>query len=155
MRRIKIKSKYNNDESFDYRSVPKHFLSVTDGSLEQLRKYCLRTSEFENNGDWEPSALESMLRGVLGRFDQAHARLEGDYSSRKSNLQNAYISGVAEVEEMLLTLESDIAEHNILFSDYAEAYEKFTGKKIGVNLKYDDSKLTEMKNRFDKLSKEF
>ena len=153
MRQFKIKSKYK-DQEFDYLDTPKHFSSITNKSIEKLRLYCLRANEIENKDRWVPSALEAMLVSVLGRFDQAHAVLEGDYSSRKSNLSNAYVSGLADVEEQLINIENDIMSHNLLFEEYKDAYENFTGRKIADDLKMKDSEVKKLREKYEKLSKE-
>ncbi len=154
MRQVRLRSKYKDNENFDYMNVPKHFASITNRSIERLRRYCVRVNEIENKDRWVPSALESMLISVLGRFDQAHARLEGDYSSRKSNLNNAYVSGVADVEEQLIRLENSIMEHNLLFEEYKQAYENFTGKSMGADLKFDEAETKRLREKFEHLSKE-
>lgn len=154
MRQIKLKSKYKEDENFDYMSAPKHFESVTNRSIERLRHYCVRMNEEENRGKWVPSALESMLVSVLGRFGIAHAKLEGDFSSRRSNLINEYVAGVADVEERLINLENSILEHNLLFEQYREAYERFTEKTMKGDLRYSEDESKKLRAKFEKISKE-
>ena len=151
MRAFKIKSKFKDNESFDYRNVPKQFMSVTNKNLEELRNYCLRTNEVQNRNNWEPGALGAMLRGVIGRFNEAQAQLIADYSSRRANLDSAYLAGKAALDEELINFEANAAEHNNLFAQYAEAYEKFMGKPIDSDLSIKKATLAKMRNDYDRL----
>lgn len=141
MREVKIKSKYDENEEFDYRETPKIFRSVTNRTIQKLRSYCLKMNKKESKGEWKEGALKAMLESVAGRFEPAHQRLVGDYSSRLSNLENAYVSGIADLNAQIIEFESQVNNHAILFEEYAGLYYDFTGERLPANLSFEKSKL--------------
>lgn len=151
MREVKIKSKYDEEEAFDYRETPKIFRSVTNKTIQRLRAYCLKMNKKESRGEWKSGTLRAMLESVAGRFEPAHQRLVGDYASRLSNLENAYVAGIADLNAQIIEFESQINDHTILYEEYARRYESFSGEKLPSNLAFDMKKLDAIKRDCDVL----
>lgn len=151
MREVKIKSKYDEDESFDYKETPKIFKSVTNRTIQRLRNFCLKRNKIESKDEWKAGTLKAMLESVAGRFEPAHQRLVGDYSSRLSNLENAYVSGVADLNAQIIEFESQINEHTILFEEYSRLYKKIIKEDLPADLIFDAKKLEAIKADCSKL----
>ena len=145
MGQVKIKSKYDEDEEFDYRDTPKIFRSVTNKTIQKLRAYCLKMNRKESKGEWKSGTLKAMLESVAGRFEPAHQRLVGDYSSRLSNLENAYVAGIADLNAQIIEFESQVNEHTILYEEYSRLYRDFAGEELPANLSFDEEKLKSIK----------
>ena len=154
MQQVRIKSKYKKNESFEFNDSPKLFESVTNGTIQRMRKYCIWENDHNNGGKYPPNALNSMLQGVLGKFDLLYARLEGDYSSRRSKLDEAYSSGLADVDQSIIAFKAAVVEHDLAFRQYKKAYEKCTGETFDADLCFDKKTLEEIELRFSKLDKE-
>ena len=154
MRQVRIKSKYSPNEEFDYDESPKLFSSVTNKTIQRMRKYCLWESERTNGGKYPVNALNSMLQSVVGRFDLIYTRLEGDYSSRRSKLDEAYSRGLGDIDQQIIEFKSSIMEHDLAFAEYQKAYQECTGEPLDADLRFDKETLKEIENRFEKLDRE-
>ena len=151
MREVKIRSKYNENEEFDYRDTPKIFRSVTNKTIQRLRAYCLKMNRKESKDEWKPGTLKAMLESVAGRFEPAHQRLVGDYSSRLSNLENAYVEGIADLNAQIIEFENQVSEHSILFEEYQALYKDYSGESLPSNLAFKEKDLEQIKNDCSRL----
>ena len=151
MREVKIKSKYDEDEEFDYRETPKIFRSVTNKTIQRLRSYCLRKNKKESKGEWKAGTLKAMLESVAGRFEPAHQRLVGDYASRLSNLENAYVTGVADLSAQIIEFEFQVSDHEILYEEYSRLYKSFSGEDLPANLSFKSKDLEMIKKSCETL----
>ena len=145
-----IKSNFDPNEEFDYYEVPQHFKSVTGSCIRNIKTRCARHVYALHNGDYPSSALEASLKGVDGSFDPAFAQLDGDYSTRKANLEAAYNDGLAGMHGELLEFEKEIDAHDRLFAEYAQAVEQVTGRRP-VDLSYSNDKLNQFRKQYKKL----
>ena len=148
----RIVSKFKRSEKFDYTSVPKHFRSVTDGSIHRVKKYCNKTTvaKYAREG-YPPATLEVALEGISDEFYPLYNQLEGDYNTRRSNLEVAYNDGVAAVNLL-------VANFTGLFATYKDAYRAFneasieaTGQKISEDLRFDEEKLAHIEKEINKM----
>lgn len=155
MFRVKIKSHIKENEEFDFRSTPKQFASVTEKSIRELHDNSLLDIRRRYKNKWTPNALKSMLQSVAGQFNIAHARLEADYTTRLSSLENAYSAGLADINAQIINFGAEVEEHNRLFDEYAAAYEKIMGEKPNSALRYPQSKLDKIEKDYKKLQEEF
>ena len=122
-------SAFNEREEFSFDNTPKHFNSVTERFIRRTRRRCLAAITRKYGKDNYPASAEkAMLQSIYGEFDSAYRILEGDYSSRYTNLKSAYNDGVADISLRLMNLEQSIAEHNIAFSKYAKAMKKVSSE---------------------------
>ena len=94
-----------------------------------------------------------MLQSIYGEFDSAYRILEGDYSSRYTNLKTAYNNGVADVSFRLMNLEESIATHNIAFSEFKKAMSKISSEEY-PDLSYKKEELEGLKKAVAELKKE-
>ena len=151
MREVKIRSKYKENEEFDYRETPKIFRSVTNKTIQKLRTYCLMINRIESRDEWKPGTLKAMLESVAGRFEPAHQRLVGDYSSRLSNLENAFVEGIADLNAQIIEFENQVNEHNILFEEYSKLYEDYANESLPADLAFKDKDLDTLKKNCEQL----
>lgn len=154
MRQIRIKSKYKANEEFDYDETPSQFSSITNRTIQNMRRYCLWESKNNSDGKYPVNALNSMLQSVVGRFDLLYSKLEGDYSSRRSKLDDAYSRGLADIDEQIIKFKATVAEHDAAFNEYRIAYEKCVGESLDADLSFDKKALSDIQARFDRLDKE-
>lgn len=154
MRQVRIKSKYNPNEQFEFDESPKLFSSVTNKTIQRMRKYCIWESEQTNGGKYPVNALDDMMRSVVGRFDLLYSRLEGDYSSRRSKLDEAYSRGLGDIDKMIIEFKKTIVDHDMAFKQYKKAYFECTGEELDTDLSFDKKTLSDIEARFEKLDKE-
>ena len=147
-----IRSNFNRNETFTISNVPKHFESVTDESIRDLKARIMTKIEKEMSLD--PGALQMGLKSADGRFEEAYSVLEGDYGTRFSNLSSAYTKGISELRNNIKNFERQVAEHNIIFDRYSEANERINGKKLPENLRFSDEEIARLKNALNELEKE-
>ena len=147
-----IRSSFNRNEQFTISNVPKHFESVTDESIRELKNRIIAKVEHETSLD--PGALQTSLKSVDGRFEEAYSILEGDYGTRLSNLNSAYTKGLAKLRENIRNFELQVADHNTAFDHYLEANEKLNGKKLPATLRYSDEDLQKLKQALRELEQE-
>ncbi|MBO7720518.1 hypothetical protein J6S35_02700 [Candidatus Saccharibacteria bacterium] len=147
-------SAFNEKEDFSYDSTPKHFNSVTERYIRKIRKKCLSAISRKYAKDNYPASAEkAMLQSIYGEFDSAYRILEGDYSSRYTNLKTAYNNGVADVSFRLMNLEESIATHNIAFSEFKKAMSKISSEEY-PDLSYKKEELERLKKAVAELKKE-
>lgn len=152
MKQPKVKSKFKENENFDFRNTPKKFESISDKSMRELKAYCLGSATKNVKGEFTPNALQAILQSIVGQFNFAQARLEGDYSARKNNLENAYVTGMADVESQIFDFEKLAEEHNEAFEEYARAYSAIYGDRPSDNLIVKQSKIDDIKKAYERLS---
>ena len=151
MKQPRVKSKFKENENFDFRNTPKKFESVSDKSMRELKSYSLNSASKNVNGNFTPNSLQATLQAIVGQFNFALARLEGDYSARKNNLENAYVTGLAEVEAQIFDFEKLAEDHNEAFEEYARAYAAIYGDRPSENLLIKQAKIEEIKKAYEKL----
>lgn len=153
MRQPKIRSRFNERENFDFRNTPKKFESVTEGNIRELKVHCFNYANNTLKGNFAPGALKATLESIVGSFNFALARLEGDYSARKNNLETARVSGLADVQAQIFDFEKLAQEHDEAFDVYAEAYSRIYGQMPSGNLKVGQSKIDNIKKAYEALEK--
>ena len=150
-RQPKIKSKYKINEEFDFRNTPKKFESVTENSIRDLKAYCFDRAKSTLEGDFAPGALKATLNAIVGSFNFALAQLEGDYSARRNMLENAKVSGLADVHAQVYDFERLVQDHNSAYDAYSAAYFKIYGEKPETNLKVSQSKVDAIVKAYESL----
>lgn len=148
-----IKSNFKRNEEFSIDAIPKHFESVTSGSIHSIKRYCAKVIGDKYHGKYPPSSLKSMLETIFGEFDSVYAVVEGDYQTRKNNLQQAEQEGLADIQANLINFKNQVDGHNELFERYQEISAKVTGHKVSEKLKYSDEKLKNLEDSIEKLKK--
>lgn len=149
----RIKSNFKRNEAFDIETIPKHFESVTNESIHSIKHYCAKVISNKYHGEYQPSSLKSMLETIFGEFDSVYAVVEGDYQTRKMNLQLAEQSGLGNIQADLISFKNQVDDHHQLFERYQEISLKVTGHKISEKLKYSDEKMKDLENSVEKLIK--
>lgn len=154
MLRNKSISSFNENEDFSYDNTPKHFNSVTERYIKKIRKKCLSAISRKYSADNYPASAEkAMLQSIYGEFDSAYRILEGDYSSRYTNLKSAYSTGVADVSFRLMNLEESVANHNIAFSEFKKAMKNISTEDY-PDLSYKKEDLEKLKEAVAELKTE-
>ena len=147
----KIKSKFKQNESFDYMSAPKKFESVTDSTLRRLHKFCIHENKKLYKGETKPGAVKAMIQAVAGKYNMAQSCLEGDYATRKGNLENEYIAGIADVNAKIISFQAQVADHRVKFDNYRKMNLIIYGEDLSSELDYKQSQVEEIKNAYNEL----
>lgn len=149
----KIKSRFKQKESFDFMNTPKKFESVTDSTLRRLNRYCLHENKklFLNNS--EAGSIKAMLQAVAGKYNMAHSCLEGDYATRKGNLENAYIAGLAEISANIISFQTQVSDYNAKLDNFRRISKKIYGSDLPDLKKYDQAQIDELKKACESLKK--
>lgn len=147
----KIKSKFKQNESFDYMHAPKKFESVTDSTLRRLNRYCIHENKKLYKDNTKPGAVKAMIQAVAGKYNMAHACLEGDYATRKGNLENEYITGIADVNAKIISFQAQIAEHKVKLDNYRKINYVIYGEDLPAELDYTQVQLNEIKSAYNAL----
>jgi hypothetical protein len=147
-----IRSSFNRNEKFTASNVPKHFESVTDESIRELKARIM--SRVEQEMSFDPAALEMALKSADGRFEEAYSVLEGDYGTRFSNLSSAYTDGVTTLRESIKNFQLQAAMHNTAYDKYSAANEKTNNKKLPEYLRYSEEEMSKLKQVLKELEKE-
>lgn len=149
LKNSEIESNYDRNEEFGLSNIPKHFDSVTNESLSKLRHSAI--DKVENDTNLKPSALQMALKSVDGQFEEAYSTLEGDYSSRKAKLQDAFIQGVSDLRKAFRNYELQVEEYNIAFQNYSNANKTINGEPLSNTLKFDHDEINRMKEAIKNL----
>lgn len=147
-------SDFDRDEKFDYESIPHHFESVSANGLKEISNECSATIRNKTNGEYKPATERALLQIISGKFDRAYQELEGDYTARKANLENAYSEGIERLDERIAKFKLLVNEHNQAYEQYSESLEQAIGKTPDKNLYFEKSELEAIENNFKKLGKE-
>ena len=140
-------SNFDRNEKFGLNNVPKHFDSVTDEEVDRLKKSVM--DEIEKTSHFKPGSLEDNLRSADGHFESAYNTLEGDYSTRLSNLDDVYTKSITKIRRACDTFELQVAEYNLLFEKFSKANMVINGEELPKKLMIDDSKFEEVKRIVD------
>ena len=147
-----VESNFDRNEKFDITNIPKSFESVTQTALKNLRKNAVERVEKLTNFD--PAALQVTLQSnVDAQFGAAYNTLEGDYGTRRANLEQAYRDGFTELDKFYKEFLLQVANHNIAFKNYSEANEVINGEPMPENLKISDEEMNELATAIKKLNR--
>ena len=147
-----IVSDFNYNEEFDYLNAPKHFKSITDRSIRDIRRRCVRTA-LQYDGQDSPAALKALLQAINGDFNMAYSQVDGDEDARRANLQAAYTKGLADLGAKILDFRKTVDDHDKLFKKYADAMEQATGDRPDDSLKYGLAEVKELEKEYNELKK--
>ena len=143
-------SKFNRNEVFGLKNIPKHFESVTDEEISRIKTSVIE--EVSEASHFKPGALQDVLKSVDGHFESAYSTLEGDYGTRRSNLNEVYRKSMTDLQRACDTFALQAAEYNILLEKYSEANEIINGKQLPKNLAITDGDIAEIRQLIEKLS---
>lgn len=147
----KVKSKYNSREVFSFDKVPGEFHSVTEDSIENIKKYCTKTIKETYNGDYTSRTLYAMVRTITGNFDLLTSKLKEDYSCRRSKLKKAQNSGIKQVNSLVLQFEKIVLDYEVALKLYNENVIEYGGFAIDENLHYSRERIEEFKKRLKEI----
>ena len=151
----RILSRFKRNESFDYTSVPKHFHSVTDGSIRRVKKYCNKTTAAKYaKAGYPENTLEVTLEGISDEFYPLYNILEGDYNTRKSNLEIAYNDGIAEINLLAADFTKLLTEYKSAYKEFNEASIIATGQEIDEQMAFDEEKFNHIEKEINKMMEE-
>lgn len=151
----KIVSKFKRNEVFDYTSVPKHFRSVTDGSIHRVKNYCnkVTTAKYAKEG-YPVGTLSVALNGISGEFYPLYVQLQGDYDTRRSNLEMAYGNGIASIDLLVSSFTGLLADYKAKFKAFNEASIEATGEGLDDSLIFDEDKFSHIEKEVKKMLEE-
>lgn len=146
-----LQSDFDEKEEFEFDNVPKQFRSVTEDSLKRTKRVCLKAVGRRYHGEYNPRALKAMLLSVDGAFEPAYEMLEGDYNAQRTNLTQAYQSGLADVEEQWQKFKNEAMKHNELFRLYQEEHREIFGRELSEELLFSNEQLKELEKQYAEL----
>ena len=146
-----IKSNFNRNEKFTCKNIPKHFDSITEQSIRNVKKYCAQVVRNKYNSEHTARTLRAMIETIDGNFDQLYAQLEGDYAARIGNLSECKLEQINKTKTNLTNFSLTIVNHNNAFENFKENVETFNGNKVDESLKYPNAKLEKFNSRLDKI----
>lgn len=147
-----LRSEFDQEEDFDIKNVPSHFGSVTNDSLQRLQDSAVDSVEVST--DFKPGALKMALKGVDGLFENAYVILEGDYNTRRNNLNIVYTSSISDLRKNFKTFELQVEEHNVAYDKYSEANAALNGSPLAKSLRFSEEELKKLKDAIDSLGKD-
>lgn len=148
----RIVSRFKRNETFDYTSVPKHFRSVTDGSIHRVKNYCNKTTAAKYaKAGYPPAAFEVTLQGISDEFYPLYNQLEGDYNTRRSNLEVAYSDGIAAINLLVAGFTGLLATYKNAYKVFNEASVNATGEELDESLIFDESKFSHIEKEVSKM----
>lgn len=146
-----IASNFNRKEKFDCNNIPKHFDSITETSIRNIKQHCSIVINKKYNGMHNARTLKAMLETIDGEFDQLYACLEGDYSARLANLKECHEKELCKAREELINFDKTISNHEFAYEIFANNVENFSGIRPSESLRYPRKKYEEFELRLKKL----
>lgn len=147
-----IPSNFDRDEEFTIENIPKSFESVTDEALKQLRQNAVE--RVERLTSFDPAALQVTLQSNIdAQFGSAYNVLEGDYGTRRANLEKAYQDGFAELDKAYKIYKLQVFNHNTAFKKYSEANKVINGEEVPDTLMVSDEEMKELDNAIKNLNR--
>ena len=146
-----VESDFNRKESFTCENIPKHFDSITETSIRNIKQHCSRVILKKYNNVHNARTLKAMINTIDGEFDQLYARLEGDYSARLANLEECREKELRKVRSELTNFEKIVSDHENAFNIFASNVEAFNNDKPSENLRYSHKKIEDFEARLMKL----
>ena len=141
-----IKSDYNAKEAFTFDQTPNEFKSVTEKSINEIKRYCTETISRKYHNSYDTRALYAMVKTVIGNFDLLSSKLKDDYSCRRSKLKNAQIVGIKQANELILQFEKMVADREMALKRYSDNVMEYDGYSV-ENLEYSKERIQEFKKR--------
>lgn len=149
---IEINSHFNRDEKFTINNIPKGFKSVTDETLKRLRRSAVE--RVERITDFKPSTLQITLQNnVDAQFGSAYNVLEGDYGTRRSNLEDVYSDGLADLNKAYKIYQLQVSQHNTAFKRYSAANKVINGEELPESLLISDEEMRKLKVAIEQLNR--
>lgn len=154
MRQHKIRSKYNENERFDFLNVPDTFNSVTEASIKDTKTYCMKSvaRKFDN---FDAGVLSNMLDSTRDKFTNLYKQLEKDYEARKKKLAEAYKSGVSDIAAEIIDFRDIVADYRKAQKEYSDCLVEIMGKEPDDTTEIDEEKIKLLEEKVKKLDGDF